>query len=130
MKAYKWQAVDLSGNRIEGEGHTPEDCAARAAEFSSFSCEKNFEPEASEAYIKLANDLALTGAEHVHTEDAFPVAQPELQPSKVDKILADQAFRLDITTLITAWWVTQKANALGMGDALIRPDFVEFIGLE
>jgi len=121
MKAYKWQAVDLNGARIEGEGHSEEDCVARAGECTEFACMKNEEPET-----------------HVHTEDAFPVVvpepvvapEPELKPSRVDEILADQAFRLDITTLITAWWVTQKANALGMGDALIRPDFVEFIGLE
>jgi hypothetical protein len=101
-KAYLWTANNENGEQINGEGHTPEDCRSRAGDAENFQYFEN--PALKEP--------------------------PVLQPSRAEEITKSESRLIDLEQLIVAWWVTQKAEYIGRGDALIRPDFVEYLGLE
>jgi len=109
---FKWHGRNDEGVEFSGHALTATECNNQAVEKGSKTCHVSIMTEAE------VSDL---GAKEF--ED-----HPE--PSKVEEILEEQSQFQDLRSLILAWWTTQKAEAIGRGDALVRPDFVEFLGLE
>lgn len=128
MKAYQWAGEDIEGNKLSGEGHSEEDCAARAEAAGAIA--HAVSPNASEEDSTAPDPDALLSSPEIEApREADPdgdslhhLAQANAKLFGQLNAAKEKIFAL--VTLIFAWNSEQQALAQAQSQEYAEPPFV------